>query len=75
MSSHKELLRDIEAFLREQEMPASTFGEEAVADRGFVFNMRAGRDPKLSTADRVRKYMADYRRQHAKHPKLADAAA
>jgi hypothetical protein len=75
MSIRKDLLRDIEAFLRDFEMAASTFGAEAISDRAFVFMLRAGRDPKASTVDRVRDFMADYRRQHAKRPKLADAAA
>lgn len=75
MSTRKELLRDIEAFLQEFEMAASPFGADAIGDRAFVFMLRAGRDPKGGTVDRVRHFMADYRRQHAKRPKLADAAA
>lgn len=52
------LLAEIEAFLAEQRMSATAFGLDALNDPGFVPGLRAGRDPKLSTAERVRAFMS-----------------
>lgn len=53
------LLDEIEAFLGRSGMTASTFGVEALNDPGFVSGLRNGRDPKMSTAERVRAFIAD----------------
>lgn len=33
----------------------TNFGKEVAADPGFVFNLRAGREPRFSTIEKVRK--------------------
>ena len=61
MSTSREmLLEDIESFIVATGVPASTFGEMAVNDRGFVGRLRRGGDVRLETADRVRAFMAAY---------------
>lgn len=60
------LLQQIEAFLDEHEMAASTFGASALGDRHFVRQLRAGRRVWDETAFKVRSFMETY---------AADAAA
>lgn len=52
------LIEEIEAFLSEQGMSATAFGQKALNDPPFVQQLRGGRDPKLSTAERCREFMA-----------------
>ena len=59
------LLQEIEAFLLANSMSATAFGADALNDPPFVAQLRNGRDVKLSTAERVRKFMADPERQKA----------
>lgn len=42
-------------------MTATRFGKEALGDSAFVFDLRNGRDLQMSTAAKVRKFMADRR--------------
>ena len=51
------LLRDVEKFLRNSDMPATRFGREAVKDPRFVFDLRRGREPRPSTIERVRAFL------------------
>ena len=51
------LLAEIEGFLAQSGMSATAFGIDALNDPGFVPGLRAGRDPKLSTAERVRAFI------------------
>ena len=51
------LLSDIEAFLAENSVSASTFGAHALGDRHFVRQMRQGREPRRSVREKVRAYM------------------
>lgn len=60
MSSSLEIfLADVETFLERHAMDPTRFGVEALKDPRFVFDLRAGRAPRLSTVDRVRRYMAE----------------
>lgn len=59
------LLQEIEAFLLANSMSATAFGADALNDPPFVAQLRNGRDVKLSTAERVRKFIADPERQKA----------
>ena len=58
---HKEvpvhLLREVEKFLRQSDVPPTRFGREAVGDPRFVFDLRNGRDPRPRTIARVRAYL------------------
>mgnify|MGYP001328548685 CR=1 FL=1 len=54
------LLEKIEAFLKAHDMSATAFGIKALNDPPFVQQLRNGRDPKLSTAERCEVFMASY---------------
>jgi hypothetical protein len=47
------LLRRIERHLDATGMPPTRFGREAVGDPRFVFDLRAGREPRPETTRRV----------------------
>lgn len=64
------LLSDIEAFLATHEMSASRFGELALKDKPFVFQLRGGRRVWPETEAAIRRFMATYRPDAAQ-----DAAA
>jgi len=55
------LLDDIEAFIAAQELSESQFGTSAINDKNLVVDLRNGRDIRLSTAAKVRAFMASYR--------------
>lgn len=44
-------------------MPPSTFGQRAIADGKLVQDLRAGRDLRTSTVERIKKFMREYRPQ------------
>jgi homoserine dehydrogenase len=52
--------QDIEAFITNTGMGASTFGRRFIGDPGFVFSLRTGRECRESTQRRVRRAMALY---------------
>ena len=54
------LIRTVEKFLREHDMPATKFGSLAAHDPRFVLDLRMGRIPRSGTEKRVRKWMDDY---------------
>lgn len=61
-----EFVQEIEAFLKAHKVAPSAFGRAAVNDRSFVADLKAGkRDVKMSTVEKVRKYMKDYEKGHA----------
>lgn len=51
------LLREVEKFLKNSDMPAARFGREAVKDPRFVFDLRRGREPRKRTVERVRAFL------------------
>lgn len=55
------LIRSVEKFLREQEMPATKLGRLAANDPRFVLDLRMGREPRGSMAMRVLSFMDGYR--------------
>lgn len=57
MACMDHFLNDIEAFLEETGMAASTFGREALSDPSFVARIRSGGDCLSRTKSRVRAYM------------------
>ncbi len=55
------LIRTIEKFLREHEMPATKFGRLAANDPRFVLDLRMGREPRHALTSRVEHFMNTYR--------------
>jgi 2,4-dienoyl-CoA reductase-like NADH-dependent reductase (Old Yellow Enzyme family) len=51
------LLREVEKFLKNSNVPAARFGREAMGDPRFVFDLRRGREPRPRTIERVRLYL------------------
>ncbi|MEP2734779.1 MAG: hypothetical protein ABJP34_00655 [Erythrobacter sp.] len=54
------LIRTIEKFLREHEMPATKFGRLAAHDPRFVLDLRMGRIPRPETQSRIEHFMNEY---------------
>ncbi|MEM9311312.1 MAG: hypothetical protein AAGA34_07670 [Pseudomonadota bacterium] len=54
------LIRKVEKFLREHDMPATKFGRLAAHDPRFVLDLRMGRTPRAKTEARTLRWMADY---------------
>ncbi|WP_103095719.1 hypothetical protein [Novosphingobium guangzhouense] len=54
------LLRQIERFLRQTDMPWTKFGRLAAQDPRFVADLRNGRIPREDTATRVEQFMSTY---------------
>lgn len=61
MSALADLLSRIDAFLARTGMSESRFGREVCNDGALVADMRSGREPRLSTIERVERFMAEYR--------------
>ena len=57
MNAHQQLLAEIDAFLAESGMAATTFGKKAAKNSQVVDRMRDGRSVTLRTADRIRKFI------------------
>jgi hypothetical protein len=55
-----EFLGEVEAHLERTKTKASAFGKRALGDPGFVANLRRGREPRWSTAQRVRAFIASH---------------
>ncbi|MHA6768275.1 hypothetical protein [Sphingobium ummariense] len=56
------LLRTVEKFLSENNIPPTRFGREAVRDPRLVFDLRQGREPGDRVRRRVEHFMNTYRR-------------
>lgn len=54
------LIRTIEKFLRQTDMPATKFGRLAAQDPRFVLDLRNGRIPRTAMETRVFDFMANY---------------
>jgi hypothetical protein len=59
------LLAEIEQFLARTETPPTKFGWEAVRDPNFVRSLRAGREPRFGTMQRVNDYIAQAQKESA----------
>ena len=59
------LLDDIEKFLVRHSMSHYRFGLAALNDKHFVSDLRAGRDIRASTSERVRTFMAAHELERA----------
>lgn len=74
MSTRKQLLKEIDEFLRETGMTPTKFSE-AVGDRTLMVTLRAGRDPKSAMLDKIRAVMAKERAKRRPSPEAAQSAA
>ncbi|MEM6476941.1 MAG: hypothetical protein AAF687_12310 [Pseudomonadota bacterium] len=54
------LIRTVETFLKEHDMPATKFGRLAAHDPRFVLDLRMGRIQRPRTEARTRQWMRDY---------------
>jgi len=54
---------DVESFLKESGMAQTTFGKKAVGNAMFVQTLRAGADPKISTAEKAREFIEAFEKQ------------
>jgi hypothetical protein len=52
------LLALVERHLRQGAIPPSRFGRQAAGDPRLVFDLRNGREPRPSTVERVKEFMA-----------------
>lgn len=69
------LIRDVEKFMREHEMPATKFGRLAAHDPRFVLDLRMGRIPRAKTEARTRAWMADYAKARTIETKATNIGA
>ncbi|RVT40132.1 hypothetical protein [Sphingobium algorifonticola] len=60
------LLRTIERFLRDHNIPPTRFGREAVRDPRLVLDMRRGREPGPRMTARVEHFMNKYGKDMAR---------
>lgn len=51
------LLWQVEKYLKSSGMPPSRFGRQSLGDPRFVFDLRAGREPRPKTEVRVRSFI------------------
>src|SRR5690606_36788495 len=65
MSATGTLLSEIEAFSRQAGIKPSTLGRKAVNDGKLHERLRNGGSVTLETADRIRRWMREYRVEHA----------
>lgn len=63
------LIRKVETFMRNHDMPATKFGRLAASDPRFVLDLRMGRIPRSQTEARIRRWMADYEASLCAAPK------
>lgn len=56
------LIRTIEKFLRDNDIPPTRFGRETVRDPRLVSDLRRGREPGERMKRRVEHFMNNYRR-------------
>jgi hypothetical protein len=56
------LLLEIEAFCKANGLSETRFGELALGDKPFISQLRAGRDLRVSTVEKIRAFMSEYRR-------------
>lgn len=54
------LIRSIEKFLKQHNMPPTKFGRLAAHDPRFVLDLRNGRSPREDTAAKVQDFMRAY---------------
>ena len=68
------ILAEIEAFIVANNVTPSVFGSGAVNDPCFVFDLRAGREPRRATLEKVVAFMRDAPTRQGKPLKKQGAA-
>ena len=68
------LLRKVEKFLRDHDMPATKFGRLAAHDPRFVLDLRLGRIPRAKTEARTLRWMAEYEASRGLAATIAQSA-
>lgn len=67
MTERQKLLQEIDRFLADYQMAPTHFGRAAMRDATFVARLRLEyRSVRSETLDKLRKWMADYRKAHKK---------
>lgn len=61
LMTDEELLRQINTFLADAKMSPTRFGLGAMDDGNLIAGLKAGRSPSLKNAERILRFMADYR--------------
>ena len=51
------LLQAVEQHIKATRTPPTRFGRDSVGDPRFVFDLRAGREPRRTTVERVMRYL------------------
>lgn len=69
------LIRKVEKFLREHDMPATKFGRLAAHDPRFVLDLRMGRIPRPATEARTLRWMEDFSARRSAQPALTSIPA
>jgi hypothetical protein len=59
------LLAEIDLFLERTGTAPTAFGKAALSDPNFVWHLRAGREPRFNTAQRVRDFIASHQESAA----------
>lgn len=62
--AQKTFLEEVEGFLKEAGMTATEFGRAAVHDPNLVRDLRKGRSPSLTLAERVHAFIASHKEGH-----------
>lgn len=69
------LLNEIEQFQAISGIGDTAFGAEALNDPNWLFRLRKGADPKLSTIEKVRAFMRSWRPPHPRQREHSRAVA
>lgn len=68
-STREQVVAEIERFLRDTGISKTRFGLESVGNDLIVDQMRAGKNPRIDTVDKIRSYMQDKRAELKARPK------
>jgi predicted transcriptional regulator len=52
-----DLVRDIDAFIEREGLTPTEFGVRAIGDPNLYRHLKSGRNPRLTTMDRIRAFM------------------
>ena len=75
MSEREELLKTIETFIEQHEMPETVFGLRTMNDPALVAKLRKGRTVRIDTAAKLTAFMRDYRPTTDGKPRPRQSAA
>ncbi len=75
MTIRDQFLYDIERFLKRTGIKPAPFGTMVLNDRSFVINLRAGKDVRTRTIEKVRAFMAEYEANQNKPRRSRSRAA